>query len=98
MNHLTRMVFDYIYEQIDREDEKILEKITEYPRDYFEDTYGDLRKSDDELAEYIWCEGYDTIDWRELGEAFRDVLDDLKKGKEEEEQTDAEETEESEEE
>jgi hypothetical protein len=90
------MVFDYIYEQINRNDEETLERIAEYPQDYFESTYGEIRKSDDEIAYYIWCEGYDNIDWRELGEAFKDIWEEVKKEKREEDE-DAEDTEDGEE-
>jgi hypothetical protein len=95
-NRITLMVFDYIYELIDKDDKEVLSRLAEYPEDYFSDNFGDLRTTDEEIAYYIWEDGYNNIEWDVIASKFQDILDTIEKEEEEANTTDSESAEEDE--
>ena len=80
------MVFDYIYEIIDKDDKEVLSRLAEYPEDYFNDNFGNLRTTDEEIAYYIWEDGYNNIEWDIIASKFQDILDTIEKEEEEAEE------------
>jgi hypothetical protein len=80
------MVYDFIYEVIDKDDEEVLDNLTDNPEGWVADNYGCLKNSDEPVADYIWEEGYNNIDWESISDLFKDHLREYKERKAEEEE------------
>ena len=44
--------------------------VARYAEGWMQDECGDLRRSDYHIADLIWSEGYDNIDWSAIEHAF----------------------------
>jgi len=67
-------VYEFIYDAINTYNVDELEKVAYYPRDWFEDTYPNMRCSSLPIATCIWEEGYENIEWSTIAYRFERIL------------------------
>lgn len=73
MNYLTQCMYDFLVELVG-DNADAMGTVARCAEGWTQDECGDLRRSDYHIADLIWCEGYDNIDWSAIEHAFVALL------------------------